>query len=387
MSLLSTEDLRLLAERRAGWHVSLFLPMHRAGVDTLQNPVRCKNLLRQAEARLLAGGLRASEVQTLLAPVSRLLGDYTFWQHQSDGLALFVAPDVFRAYCLPLSFPELVVVTRRFHLKPLLPLLSEDGQFYILALSQNQVRLLECTRYSVNQVMLPDTPTSLAEALQYDDPERQLQFHTKTQTFARPGTGERGAIFFGTGAAAEDNKTNLVEYFRQVDRGLTEVVQHPHVPVVLAGVEYLLPLYKEVTAHAAVVEPGMTGNPDELSAATLHERAWALVEPHFRQAREEAVARYQRYAGTGRAVSDLSEVILAASHGRVETLFVALGTQCWGVFDSETQDIQLVSEEAPEAEDLLDCAALHTFLNSGTVYAVPPDQVPAPAPLAAILRY
>jgi hypothetical protein len=239
----------------------------------------------------------------------------------------------------------------------------------------------------VNQVTLPDTPTSLAEALQYDDPERQLQFHTKTPNFAQPGTGERGAIFFGTGAAAEDNKSNLVEYFRQVDRGLAEVVPHARVPVVLAGVEYLLPLYKGVTAHAAVIEPGMTGNPDELPAEALHERAWEFVEPHFRQAREEAVARYQRYAGTGRTSSDLTETVLAASHGRVETVFVALGVQCWGVFDPETQDIHVMPEEAPEAEDLLDCAALHTFLNSGTVYAVPPDQVPAPGPLAAILRY
>jgi hypothetical protein len=57
------------------------------------------------------------------------------------------------------------------------------------------------------------------------------------------------------------------------------------------------------------------------------------------------------------------------------------------MFDPETQDIQLMSGEAPEAEDLLDGAALHTFLNSGVVYAVPPDQVPAPAPLAAVLRY
>jgi hypothetical protein len=326
-------------------------------------------------------------VQTLLAPVSRLLDDYAFWQHQSAGLALFVAPDVFRAYCLPLPLAELVVVSKRFHLKPLLPLLSGDGQFYILALSQNQVRVLECTRHSVNPVTIPNAPTSLAEALKYNDPERQLQFHTKTQTFARSGSSERGAIFFGTGAAADDAKNDLVEYFRQVDRGFTEVVQHAHVPVVLVGVEYLLPLYKAVTAHAAVVEPGITGNPDDLPAETLHERAWALVEPLFRQAQEEAAARYRRYAGTGRASSHLPEVVLAAAHGRVETVFVAVGVQCWGRFDPETQALQLMPEAVPEAEDLLDCAALHTFLNSGMVYAVPPDQVPAPAPLAAILRY
>jgi hypothetical protein len=361
--------------------------MHRAGVDTLQNPVRCKNLLRQAEGRLLARGLRLSEVQTLLAPVYRLLADYAFWQHQSDGLALFVASDMFRAYCLPLALTDLVVVSKRFHMKPVLPLLNGDGQFYILSLSQNEVRLFACTRYSVYPVTLPNAPTSLAEALQYNDPERQLQFHTKTPPFARPGTGERAAIFFGTGAAADDPKSDLVEYLRQVDRGLAEVVQHAYVPVVLAGVEYLLPLYKAVTAHATVVAPSITGNPDGLPAETLHERAWPLVEPRFRQAQAEAAVRYRRYAGTGRTASDLTEAVLAAAQGRVETVFVAVGVQCWGRFDPETQALEVVPEEAPEAEDLLDCAALHTLLNRGTVYAVPPDQVPAPAPLAALLRY
>jgi hypothetical protein len=42
----------------------------------------------------------------------------------------------------------------RFHLKPLLPLLTGDGRFYILALSQNQVRLLQGTRYSVRGLYL-----------------------------------------------------------------------------------------------------------------------------------------------------------------------------------------------------------------------------------------
>ncbi len=42
MTLLSKEDLMALTARRSGWHVSLFLPMNRAGVETLQNPVRCR---------------------------------------------------------------------------------------------------------------------------------------------------------------------------------------------------------------------------------------------------------------------------------------------------------------------------------------------------------
>ena len=78
---------------------------------------------------------------------------------------------------------------------------------------------------------------------------------------------------------------------------------------------------------------------------------------------------------------------MAAYHGRVETLFVACNVQQCSTFEPAAQTIQVASEATLEHEDLLDCGALHTFLNSGTVYAVAADQVPDAAPLVAVLRY
>ena len=115
MHLLSKDELTSLTTRRPGWHVSLFMPMHRASIETQQNPIRCKNLMRQAETQLLDHGLGAAEVQQLLEPVEQLLGDYSFWQHQSEGLALFLSPHFSRSYRLPLDFEELAVVAGRFH--------------------------------------------------------------------------------------------------------------------------------------------------------------------------------------------------------------------------------------------------------------------------------
>lgn len=387
MTLLSQQHVLTLMEKRPGYHVSMYMPMHRAGVETLQNSVRCRNLLRQAEEHLLQSGMPPSQANALLEPVTQRLGDYTFWQHQSDGLAVFLAPGVCEMHCLPVPFDELVVVNQRFHLKPLLPWLSEDGRFYVLTLSQNDIRLLQCTRYSVAEVELPDVPKSRDEALKYNDPERQQQFHTETQPFGHPTSGERGAIFYGTGDDSHDPKGLIVEFFRIVDRGLHEVLRNEQAPLVLAGVEYLWPRYKEVATYAHVVEAGIPGNVDGLRAEALQAKAWPLVEPLFRQARQDAEARYRRYIGTGRATYDLQEVVRAAHHGRVETLFVATGMQCWGTFIPETQDVTLAQEGTQEHEDLLDYAAFQTLLNSGTVYAVSPDEVPDHAPLAAILRY
>ena len=59
-------------------------------------------------------GLGAAEVQQLLEPVEQLLGDHSFWQHQSDGLALFLSPHFSRSYRLPLAFEELAVVALRY---------------------------------------------------------------------------------------------------------------------------------------------------------------------------------------------------------------------------------------------------------------------------------
>jgi hypothetical protein len=71
----------------------------------------------------------------------------------------------------------------------------------------------------------------------------------------------------------------------------------------------------------------------------------------------------------------------------VETLFVAVGEQIWGRHNSDNLTIQVHQEHQPEDEDLLNLAAVQTFLNGGTVYAVETEKVPDGNPVAAILRY
>jgi len=387
MNILNRDELRALTRKTSGLCISIYLPTHRVGRETRQDPLRLKNLLGKAEEHLLAGGLRTPDTKELLKPVQRLLQDGLFWQHQSDGLAIFLSREMFRYYRLPLNFDALVVVTNRFHIKPLLPLFSSDGQFYVLALSQNEVRLLQGTRYSVSEVNLERVPTSLTEALRYDDPEKRRQFHTSTRT---PGSrGERPATFHGHGAGSNDAKSNLLRYFHQVDEGLQELLRHEQAPLVLAGVDYLLPIYQEANTYPHLVEGGVEGNPEELNVEELHKYAWAIVRPLFLAAQKEAAARYNKLAGVGseQVSNDLKDIIPAAHQGRVETLFVAVGIQRWGSFSLDTNIVQLHKEAKPSNEDLLDLAAVQTLLNGGTVHVVEPEEMPDETSLAAIFRY
>ena len=284
MKTLSRDELSALVEKPQEMGVSIYMPTHRTG-DIEQDPIRLKNLLREAEDQLVDYGISISDASGLLEPAEQLLPDSHFWQHQGDGLAIFISPGIFRYYRLPYSFKELVVVTERFHIKPLLPLFSEDGVFYILAASQNQVRFLQCTRYHVRELTPESVPSNLAEALKYDQPEKQHQFHT---------TGPGGLLIsHGHGVSKDYDKVNILRYFQQVDRGLHEVLREEHSPLIVAAVDYLHPIYREANTYHYLLDEGIEGNPDGLSEEALQEQAWSIVQPYFERGQTEALERYR----------------------------------------------------------------------------------------------
>jgi hypothetical protein len=101
MDVIRRADLERLALQRAGPSVSLFLPTHRAGPEAEQAPIRLKNLLREATESLQADGVRPPMVDSVLAPLRRLVNDGLFWQYQSDGLALYSRPGWWRGRAGP----------------------------------------------------------------------------------------------------------------------------------------------------------------------------------------------------------------------------------------------------------------------------------------------
>jgi hypothetical protein len=383
----SAELSSLMGETRE-FCVSIFMPTFRKG-EAEQNPIRVKNLLRKADEKLKARGVRTPE--RYFQPVRSLMNDTKFWEHVADGLALFLTEEELRLFRLPLQFPEAVIVNTRFYIKPLLPLLSEEKRFYILALSQNMIRILRATRFSVEELEPTDMPKSLFEAMQYDEPQKQLQWHSQTMSGisgggVSPGT-KRSPYFYGTGDGTDDAKDRILRYFREVDKGVREMLPGNQIPLVLAGVDYLLPIYREANTYPRLLEGGIEGNPDGLRPDELHVRAWDVLEPVISQPKALALDKYARLAGTGTASSDLALILPAAAHGRVETLFVALGQRKWGHFDPQLGTIEIHPQEAPGDEDLLDLAALHAVKNSGMVYALSPEEVPGGSVIAAVFRY
>jgi len=382
MAVLTRTELGVLIQNRKQMGVSIYMPTH-SKWEYEQDPVRLKNLLREAEKQLVQSGLRTKDAKELLEPAKKMLADTLFWQHQSDSLAVFASSAMFRSYRLPYKFQELVVVAERFHVKPLLPLLSGDGIYYVLALSQNEVRLLQCTSDSARLITPDGIPGSMAEALKHDDTEKQVQFHTGTGR----GPGKRGAIFHGHGVGIDDKKVNIQRYFRMIDSGLHSVLREEKAPLVVACVDYLRSIYGQANTYPHLMDKGILGNPEGVSEEVLQQKAWAIAQPYFEQAQTEARNHYNEAQAVGLATTNVKEAVTAAYDGKVSVLFTAVGIQQWGKFDPERRAVALYKQVSPGVEDLLDLTAVYTLTKGGIVYPVEPQKVPDKGLLAAIFRY
>jgi hypothetical protein len=392
MDHFSRDDLRALLANRQTPCVSLFL--HTTRGPAHQDNKGWKNLLQEAEERLAAGGQRSLQAKALLAPAHELLNDAPFWLNVSSGLAGFLSPEMARFYRLPAAFRDQAVCNDHFHVKPVLPLLTGDGRFYLLALSQKSVRFLQGSRDTVQELGLPGgVPTSLEDALGYGDElahDRQFVSQTVHSHPAAGGpAGAREAIFQGKGPGVDSAKDGLAEFCKQVDHGLNRFWHNEQAPLVLAADTALQPIYRGANTYAHLLAEGIKGSPERLSPKELHAAAWDLVQPHFEQEQEKIAARYRDLVGArrGHTANDLREVLPTAHEGHVQYLFVAQNQERWGRFEPANRAVVPHERAEPGDDDLLNLAVVYALSHKAVVWVVEQEKMPDKSPVAAIYWY
>lgn len=383
MDIFDGDDLKELLGKQKGICVSIYIPTFEKGPETEQNQIRFKNALNKAEKALDEIGNHGLKSKEYLEPARKLLKEDAFWQNQGKGLAFFLSEAIGQTFRLPTKFQELTVVTDRFHLKPLLPLIMGDSTFYLLALSQQSARLFQGDRHYLEQIVIENMPHGISEALRFEESEKQLQFHTGTSGSVKI----RPAFFHGHGVGTDDKKDKILRYCREINRAVQGHLRDKKFPMLLACVEYLFPIYREVNTYPCLLNRYLNGNPDRLNGPELHGPAWSLMEKYFRNDLEKALEELEELKQTQQASKDLKTIIRSAVQGRVKSLFMAEGVQKWGLFDERDNSVEMHPERRPGDMDLLDFAAIEIITKGGSAYLLSPETMPDNVPAAAVFRY
>ena len=386
MALLKETQFRELAEFHGAHCASVFIPTERVseGVKESKDRIRFEQEVRVVRDRLKEYGVSERAIEAMLEPAVKLARDSGFWRRMSDGLAVFIAPGYFEYFTVPVRFESYSYVADHFYVKPLMPLFSGDGRFFILSLTLHGAQFYEATRHTITEVYVRDlTPDRLEEVVGYDYEEKSLQYRSQGTTVSGSGT-----VFHGQGRQNEKRKEEVLQFCRAVDKGLMEMLHDEQAPMVVACVDFLFPLFQEANKYKYLVDENVSGNPDQMNITALHEKAWERVRPVFEAARAEKQRQYDEVKHTDRASYEVAEIVPAAINGRIDTLFLQNRSDIFGRYDPSANEVEMEDEKNISNTSLLNLAAVRTFLQKGQVFLVEPEEMPEQGTLAnAILRF
>lgn len=385
MDIINHKTLEDLINERSENAVSIYMPTFPVGRETQQNPIRLRNLVRDVEGRLRKRGFGAAEATQYLQPLTALVEDESFWMEQDQGLALFLSPEHLTVLHLPERLEEIAVVGPRFYITPLIPIAHGQGQFFLLALNQKKPRLYYGTKYQLAEW----EDVTFPEYTDKDDPHYvNVQVHNQTRSPNTDLVDGREGVFFGHGGKEQNENEIIRQYFRDVDGALKEILAGSEIPLVLAGVEMLHPLYADANTYQHLMEEGIARNVELVPMDELQAAGWEIVDHRFEVDTRQALGNYQRIASDDGPVStDVEEIISAAKYKRIQTLFLAQDARLWGYFNWASNDVRLDQTRGEESQDLLNYAAGETLINGGEVIVLPPDRIPEGGKAAAIMRY
>ncbi|WP_343702298.1 hypothetical protein [Chitinophaga sp.] len=375
---MSKDDLAALAGYTADCCITLVMPTHRAGmeVNEQQDGIAFKTILQSVQQQLLQQGMRTDEVEPLLMHAFALANDETFWRRQLNGLAVFIAPDVFKYMKLPYAAEQQQYIQQTFDVSPLLPLFTAHEAFFVLVLNKRKAELFEANIFGMKKIRVKEFAMGIDDMVRSEGALQDNMDNTE------------GTAFHGEGTGKPTDRSNISMYMDEADQLMwNEALSTRQAPLLLAGVESLLPVYHHRSRYQHIADTYLPGNFEEENIQSLCTEARKKLQPYLEVRLQKALDRYNNSIATRLTSSMPETVIPACFYARAEVLFVQKGYHLWGHFNA--MDNQLALRDVAEEGDvcMVNAAAVNAYLNGAEVFLLDKERMPNGAAIAALMRY
>lgn len=359
-------------EKLAGWSgspaVSIYLSTTPLTQEAQADRIALKNLLGQAVAEMDEAGHARRAIAPLAEGIEALIDDDGFWAEQANGLAVFANAAGVRTYRLPTHLTNLVEVSDRFHLKPLIRAVTFPHDAYVLAIGAGGVRLVEVSAdLPPHPVSVPGMPRDAAEVL------------------GRNMHGSRtGDMMSGEGASEH---SSLTRYARAVDKALRPVLTGSERPLIVAATEPLASLFRNVCSYAHLAEQVIPGSPDHTPDRELAAAARKVLDAVYAAELAALGELYGTRGAQGRATADIAQAARAATFGAIETLIVDMDSVVPGTVSDEDGAVTFADHADGVNYGIVDEIVRRAMRSGARVLAARKGEIPGGGDLAAILRY
>lgn len=364
--------------------LSLYMPTHRNHPENQQDPVRFKNLLKEAKQSLLQK-YSSEETRKFLEPVEALSSDANLWNHTKDGLGVFRSTEKFETVTLPISVEALSIVADSFHTKPIRKYMQSVDRYHLLGLSLHDIKLYEGNRHSLEEIDLKgDIDTTIKEAL-----GAELTDEHMTAASYGGASGESSAMHHGHGSKKDEVDIDAKRFFREISSQIEEHYSKPfNLPLILAALPEHHHLFQNVSKNPLLIPEGVKINPFALDKEELAKLAWEAMEPDYNAKLKANGERFSLAKAEGKGSDDYKELAVAAIAGRIDTLLVEADKIIEArITNLSTGNTQKKDLDNPRVDDLTDDMGELVLKMGGKVVIIPAEKMPTDTGLAGIFRY
>ena len=358
-------DIEALIGSRGPGRVSIYLPTTPVTQDAQADRIVLKNLTNEAMEQL--GDFDKRQAKVIEESLLDLVDDTFFWATQANSLAVFATSERVQTFRLPNRLQPMVEVSDQFLIKPLLRSMTVPQVAFVLALSQNEPRVVEVSAdLPPMRVKVDGMPRDAASSV------------------GKASIKDRGPS--GRIQGSEGQKVRLTQYARQVDQALRDVLSGREIPLILAANEPLATIFRSVTTYPHLSPTGITSSTEAMSDATIVEGARKVLDELFQRELEEIRAMFSHLEGQWRTTTDVAQAARAATNGAISKLLVDIDRALPGTVDKEGA-ITFADGPGPKSHDILDEITSRAFQSGARVLGVRAEDMPGDTGVAAILRY
>lgn len=287
--------LQKLGKEKNNPCVTISLNTHRTHRDNTQDTILLKNLLREAEERVL-NEFGKRPVSALLERINTVQGEIDV-NYNLDSLHLFLSNDTQEIITLPWpASQDKVYLSQMFAVRPLIDAYTRSESYLVMLLSQNGVQLYEALNDGIiTEIVNNDFP--------FTENVQPIFYEEKTSDPAYLDDLVRG-------------------YFNKIDKALVKVHHETGLRCIVTCTANNYSLLMQVADKPNIYHGYVNIDYNRRAPHQIARQSWELVKELQRERRSQAIREVKQAVSEGKVLTDLQEIYQAAVDGRGDLLVV-----------------------------------------------------------------
>ncbi len=276
--------------------VTIILNTHRTRPDNEKDPIVLKNLVKDAETRLL-NDYDKKFAKNIMDRINQL-ADSIDHNQNLESLVLFVSEDVSEFARLPVEVENRVVIDETFATRALVRALNQQKAYYVLVLSRDEARLIEAFNDKVVQEI--GKPFPYENNTLYSTDRLELSM-----------------------AQGQDNL--IEEFFNRVDKEVNQIRNDKPLPILVCTEERNFHHYLKIADRKDTILGHLNKNRMHEKDHAIVREAWPVMQEKQIEKNDSKLGELKIALGSGMFLSDFGDIWKAILEGRGKTLFVQEG--------------------------------------------------------------